>query len=84
LLEVAELPNVRLWVVPFGVGGLVGFDCSFYMINFPHEESVVQLESKRSDVYLGNQEEIDFFRDHAAKLGNAALDPPARRPLLIG
>lgn len=75
LLEVADRPNVRLWVVPFGVGGLVGFDCSFYIINFPHDDSVVQLASKRSDVYLEDQAEIDFFRDYAAKLGKAALDP---------
>jgi hypothetical protein len=75
LLEVADRPNVRLWVIPFGVGGLVGFDCSFYMINFPHDESVVQLVSKRSDVYLEDKEEIDLFRNHAAKLGKAALDP---------
>jgi hypothetical protein len=82
LLEVADRPNVRLWVVPFGVGGLAGFDCSFYMINFPRDESVVQLVSKRSDVYLEDTEEIDFFRAHAAKLGKAALDP-ARSAALV-
>jgi len=75
LLEAADRPNVRLWVVPFGVGGRVGFDCSFYIINFPHEESVVQLASKRSDVYLEDKADIDFFQDYAAKLGKIALDP---------
>jgi hypothetical protein len=82
LLKAADRPNVRLWVVPFGVGGLVGFDCSFYVINFPHDESVVQLASKRSDVYLEDKKEIDFFRDYAAKLGKAALDP-ARSAALV-
>jgi transcriptional regulator with XRE-family HTH domain len=75
LLKAADRPNVRLWVVPFGVGGRVGFESSFYIINFPQDESVVQLASKRSDVYLEDQEEIDLFREHAAKLGKAALDP---------
>jgi Domain of unknown function (DUF5753)/Helix-turn-helix domain len=75
LLEFADRPNVRLWVVPLGVGGLVGFDCSFYMINFPHEESVVQLGGKVSVVYLEDKEAVDVFRQHAAKVGKAALDP---------
>jgi hypothetical protein len=75
LLEAADRPNVRLWVVPLGVGGLVGFDCSFYTINFPHDESVVHLEGKASLVYLEDKEAIDVFRQHAAKVGKAALDP---------
>jgi hypothetical protein len=75
LLEIADRPNVRLWVVPLGVGGLVGFDCSFYMINFPRDESVVQMGGKTSVVYLEDNETIDVFRQHAAKAGKAALDP---------
>jgi hypothetical protein len=83
LLEFADRPNVRLWVVPLGVGGLVGFDCSFYMINFPHDESVVQLGGKVSVVYLEDKEAIDVFRQHAAKVGKAALDP-VKSVALIG
>jgi hypothetical protein len=75
LLKAADRPNVRLWVVPFGVGGHVGFDSSSYIMNFPHDEAVVQLANKRSDVYLEDKAEIDFFRDYAAKVGKAALDP---------
>jgi hypothetical protein len=75
VLEAVDRPNVRLWVVPFEVSGLVGFDCPFYMLNFPHDESIVQLESKRSVVYLEDNQEIEIFRQHAAKLGKAALDP---------
>jgi transcriptional regulator with XRE-family HTH domain len=75
LLEIADRPNVRLWVMPAGMGGFVGFDCSFYILNFPRDESVVQLETKTSVVYLEDEEKIDIFRRHAAKLGKAALDP---------
>src|SRR6266568_43974 len=73
LLEFADRPNVRLWVVPQGVGGLVGFDCSFYMINFPRDESVVQLEGKTSLVYLEDQEAIDVFRHPSAQVAQAPL-----------
>jgi hypothetical protein len=75
LLEAAERPNVRLWVVPVEVAGLAGFDSSFYMINFPRDETVVQMESKASSVYIEDKGKIDIFRELAAKLGKAALDP---------
>jgi hypothetical protein len=75
LLESADRPNVRLWVLPNEMSGLAGFDSPFYMINFPRDESVVHLETKASFVYLEDEEKIEVFRRHAAKLGQAALDP---------
>jgi transcriptional regulator with XRE-family HTH domain len=75
LLEAADRPNVRLWVVPAETGGLVGFDSSFYMLNFPRDETVIQMETKASSVYVEDRGKIDIFRRHAAKLGKAALDP---------
>ncbi len=75
LLEVADRPNVRLWVVPLEMGGNAGFYHSFYMFNFPHDETVVQLESKESVVYIEDLAKIELFRRHAAKLGKLALDP---------
>jgi len=75
LLESADRPNVRLWVMPAEMSGLAGFEFSFYILNFPRDESVVQLESKASYVYIEDEDKIEIFRRHAAKLGKAALDP---------
>ncbi len=75
LLELADRPNVRLWVMPAALGGDAGFYWPFHMINFPRDESVVQLESKGSAVYIEDKEKIDLFRRYAAKLGKVALDP---------
>jgi hypothetical protein len=75
LLTAVDLPNVRLWVVPIEMSGLAGFESSFYMLNFPRDETVVQLESKTSSVYLEDKEKIEVFRLHAANVGKAALDP---------
>lgn len=77
LLDLAERPNVRLWVVPFEAGGNVAFHHPFYLLNFVRDKSVVLLESKGSRVFLEDPEKIDFFRRHAAKVGNAALNPAA-------
>jgi hypothetical protein len=74
LLDFADRPNVRLWVVPFERSADAGFHWPFYTIGFPRGESVVQLESKESSVYIEDQKKIEIFHRHAAKLGKAALD----------
>jgi uncharacterized protein DUF5753/helix-turn-helix protein len=73
LLEVAGRPNVRLWIVPAARAANVGFNWPFYTLDFPRGESVVQLESQTSVVYIEDQTKIEFFQRHAANLGKAAL-----------
>jgi hypothetical protein len=75
ILEVAELPNVRLWIVPFDRGGSIVFDSSFYLMDFHRSNSVVLLENISSCVFLEDQGEIDFLRRRAASLGKLALKP---------
>jgi hypothetical protein len=75
MLEVAELPNVRLWVVPFKLAGNAGFVSAFYLMNFARNKSVVYLENMASCLYLEDAEKIDYFRRQASSLGNVALDP---------
>jgi uncharacterized protein DUF5753 len=71
----AELPNVRLWVVPFERAGKVGLYSPFYLMNFPKNNAVVYLEGMGSSTYLELPEKIDYFRRHAAELAKVALDP---------
>ncbi|HEY3611849.1 MAG TPA: helix-turn-helix transcriptional regulator [Pseudonocardiaceae bacterium] len=77
LLDLAERPNVRLWVVPFAASGNVAFYEPFYLMKLPRNKSVVLLESKGSRVFLEDQQKIDFFDRHAAKVVKAALNPAA-------
>ena len=77
MLEVADLPNVRLWVLPFEVAGNAGLNSPFYLMNFRRNMSVVYLESATSNVYLEDASKIDFFRRQASELVKAALDPAA-------
>jgi transcriptional regulator with XRE-family HTH domain len=83
LLDFADRPNVRLWVVPFERGADAGFHSPFHTIGFPRGESVVQLESKESAVYIEDKEKIEIFHRHAAKLGKAALDPARSADLVV-
>jgi transcriptional regulator with XRE-family HTH domain len=79
LLELAERPNVRLWVLPIEQSCRVGFHNAFYMLNFARNQSVIFLESKESCLYLEDEGKIEIFRRHAGKLGQAALNPPLSR-----
>jgi transcriptional regulator with XRE-family HTH domain len=75
LLDVAELPNVRLWVVPSARTAGAAFNDAFYLMDFRGNRSVVVLESSTSVVFLEEQNKIDFYRRHASRLVQAALNP---------
>lgn len=75
LVERAELPNVRLWIVPVELAGNAGLNSPAYLMNFPRNKSVVYLESATSSVYLEDPTKIDFFRRHVASLAKVALNP---------
>jgi hypothetical protein len=75
LLELADLPNLRLWIVPFDRGGSIGFDYPFYLMDFQHGNPVVFLENTASGLFIEDKEEIDYFQYHAGRLGRAALNP---------
>jgi transcriptional regulator with XRE-family HTH domain len=83
MLEVAELPNVRLWVVPFELAGTAGLNSPFYLMNFRRNMSVVYLESMISGVYLEDDAKVDSYRRKVATLANAALNP-AKSVALVG
>jgi len=75
LQEAAERPNVRLWIVSSEMSADAGFYWSVYIMGFPRDESVIQLENKGSAIYLEDKEKIELCHRYAAKLGKAALNP---------
>jgi hypothetical protein len=75
MLEVAELPNVRVWIVPIELGGNAGLDCSFYLMDLSRGGAVVLLESTTSGIFREDKDEIDFFRRRGSGLAKVALDP---------
>jgi hypothetical protein len=75
MLKIADLPNVRLWVVPFAQSGNAGLDTSFHKMDFRRNQSVVHLEQKSSGIFVEDEAKMEYFRRYAAKLAKAALDP---------
>ncbi|HEY3611565.1 MAG TPA: Scr1 family TA system antitoxin-like transcriptional regulator [Pseudonocardiaceae bacterium] len=76
MLDLTELPNVRMWVIPLAHSAKAGFSDSFYKMGF-HADSrpVVHLESTVSAVFLEEPDKTDFYRRRADRLVQAALNP---------
>ncbi|MEV0055040.1 helix-turn-helix transcriptional regulator [Saccharopolyspora shandongensis] len=63
LLEVAELPNVTLQVLPFSAGAHAAMGSSFYVLEIqrPAKATVVYLESLTSGDYVDNAAQIERY-----------------------
>jgi len=68
LVELAELPNVRLWVVPVELAGNAGLNSPAYLMNFPRNKSVIYLENMISCLYLEDPGKIEFVRRRTTAL----------------
>jgi hypothetical protein len=75
ILEAADRPNVRLWVMPFELGGNAGLGSAFYLMGFPRNEWIAHVESMTSVVFLEHKDQVDPLRRQATKLAKVALDP---------
>lgn len=75
LLEIAERPSVRLWIVPFGKSGNAGFDGSFCKMDFPDGDRVVFQRQQIGGLFLDSMEKVESFHRHASRLAAIALGP---------
>ncbi|MEU2173261.1 helix-turn-helix transcriptional regulator [Nocardia sp. NPDC019219] len=84
LLRMAELPNVRIRLVPGDCGYHDGMASGrFVLLEFPDsgeppEPPVVYLEAFTGPVYVDKEHEIARFRSAFASIDAAAVDPRAR------
>ncbi|MCS7478247.1 helix-turn-helix domain-containing protein [Umezawaea endophytica] len=84
LLEVGELANVTLQVVPFAAGGHAAMDGPFVILSFPErlDPEVVYIESTRSGVYLEQPSDVEWYSAVFERLTATALDPVQSAALL--
>lgn len=83
MLEIVDLPNVRLWVVPFERSGNAGLSTPFHRMDFRRNLSVVFLEQKTAGIFVEDEKKMDYFRRYAARLAKAALDPTESASLVV-
>jgi transcriptional regulator with XRE-family HTH domain len=77
LLEVTDLPNLTLQVLPLGVGEHAAMSGAFTVFRFAEraDPDVVYLEHTTSDLYVENHQEVDRYGAAFERLKGAALSP---------
>ncbi|MFB0632128.1 helix-turn-helix domain-containing protein [Streptomyces sp. AB3(2024)] len=77
LVEVARLPQVRLQVLPFTVGGHLGLTGPFVIFSFPNiaDLDVVVLDHLTSSLYLERKEDLEAYGAAFRTIQAHALPP---------
>ncbi|MFF9122801.1 helix-turn-helix domain-containing protein [Streptomyces sp. NPDC014889] len=86
LIEISERPNVRLQIMPFGLGGHAGESGAFTILSFPESDlsDVVYLEQLTSALYLDKPEDVAQYERTLQELQHDGPGPDGSRDLLRG
>jgi transcriptional regulator with XRE-family HTH domain len=86
LVEVAELPNVTLQVLPFAKGAHAGVIGAFTLIEFPDatDNDVVYVDSPAGNIYLEKDKDLRRYTLVFDHLRAAALPPDESIPFIEG
>jgi len=84
LVQANTMPNVRLQVLPFRVGGHAATGGAFSILRFAEQElpDVVYVESLTNAYYIERQEEVDQYSLAAGRLSVEA-ERPIRTPIVL-
>jgi hypothetical protein len=79
LIEITEMPNVRLQIIPFATGGHAAAGGAFTILRFPDQElpDVVYVEQLTSALYLDKREDLDHYASAMERLCVEA-EPPTK------
>jgi transcriptional regulator with XRE-family HTH domain len=84
LIEASKLPNVRMQIIPFNVGGHAAAGGPFAILRFPEPElpDVVYVEQLTSAIYLDKREDVDHY---AIAMERVCIDaePPNHTPEIL-
>lgn len=77
LIEVAELPNVKIQIIPYGLGVRQAIDSNFIILEFAaNVDSVVYVEGLVSDLFLERSRDVEQYQFVFGKLCSIALEEP--------
>jgi hypothetical protein len=75
LLELGELPNVTLRLVPFEAGWGSHLTGAFILFDSDTDPSIAHVEMQRSGLIFHSEEDIETFRQAADMVKNLAMNP---------
>jgi Domain of unknown function (DUF5753) len=86
LLELAELPNVTLRVIPYEAGALPAGNNKFIILRFasPELKDTVFIEGLTGDLYLDEPGEVEVYNTTFRTLIQLARSPDQTRELIAG
>lgn len=79
LLDVSELPNIELQVLPFSSGAHTGVDGTYTVFRFDAGEPIVALEPLTTSIYLEEDAHVGRYDLAFNQLRTQALDAKATR-----
>jgi transcriptional regulator with XRE-family HTH domain len=84
ILDVSELSNVTVRVVPFSVGMLRAHAGTFVLLDIPDElgSDVVYMESQAGETYLTGSSDVDLYKDVFVDVLRHALSPDESRAVV--
>jgi len=86
LLELSELPNVILRVIPYDAGALPAGNNKFIILRFasPDVKDVVYIEGLTGDLYLDDPGEVETYSTTFRTLAQLAASPDETREIIAG
>jgi transcriptional regulator with XRE-family HTH domain len=84
LLELSELPNVGLRVIPYGAGALPAGNNKFIILSFalPTVADVVFVEGLTGDLYLDDPRDVETYNTTFRALARMAADPESTQEII--
>jgi transcriptional regulator with XRE-family HTH domain len=74
LVDLADLPNVTIRVLPHSIGAHPGIDGSFWIVDLaPPDPSVVYVAYRAGGAYMEHEEEVNLYSDIFMRLEDAAM-----------
>lgn len=73
LIEVADLPNVKIQVLPFARGAHAGLNGAFTVLELPEAPTVVYTETQAGDIYVEKDRDVRRFVETFGVLRVTAL-----------
>jgi len=84
LLELSELTNIALRVIPYDAGALPAGNNKFIILSFaePNVADVVFIEGLTGDLYLDEARDVEVYNTTFRTLAQLAADPDATRQII--
>jgi hypothetical protein len=82
LLELADLRNVEIRVIPYGSGWHPGLEGAFLAIESHEDRTVVYVEMRDTGLFLHEEDTVNIYRHAADSVLKVAMNPQASREFI--